>query len=202
MNPKSTIFALCLIGCGLSLPLAAKAEPPILAQPDTQPEIPENSQSLPWEFFNSTAGDYVVDLPGTPVEQSSTSSLLEHDLRWQMDSVTLPVVDEADLFEYYLVAYVDIPRGLRYENSQQELLDAAISTVVNDIEDEQLSSTLEIEPIAFRGVPARLLTGQGLGQSVVMTLSITGDRLYLLLAIDDDLANFEHFFNSFSFVPG
>jgi hypothetical protein len=34
-----------------------------------------------------------------------------------------------------------------------------------------------------------------------MNLSTTGDRLYLLLAIDDDLENFEYFFNSFSFVP-
>jgi hypothetical protein len=72
---------------------------------------------------------------------------------------------------------------------------------VNDIQDEQLSATLAIEEIAYWGVPARLLTGQGLGQFVVMNLSTTGDRLYLLLAIDDDIANFEHFFNSFNFIP-
>lgn len=197
MNLKSIVFTLCLIGCGLSLPSAAKAETPTLAQQDPA----EDRSSLPWAFFNSTAGDYVVDLPGTPVEQSSTSSFLERDLRWQMSSVTLPAVDEADLFEYYLVAYADIPRSLRYEYSQQELLDAAIATVVDDIQDEQLSATLAIEPIAYWGVPARLLTGEGLGQYVVMNLSTTGDRLYLLLAIDDDLENFEHFFNSFSFVP-
>jgi hypothetical protein len=130
----------CLIGSGLSLPIAAKAETPTLAQQ----EPAENSSSLPWEFFSSTAGDYVVDLPGTPVEQSSTSSLLERELRWQMSSVTLPAVDEADLFEYYLVAYADIPRSLRYEYSQQELLDAATTTVVNDIQDERLNATLRL----------------------------------------------------------
>lgn len=197
MNLKTVLFTLLLLGGGLSWPLKVEAEPTTLAQVETAAA----SSSLPWQFFNSTAGDYVVDLPGTPVEQSSTSPLLERELRWQMSSVTLPAVDEADLFEYYLVAYADIPRGLRYEHSQQELLDAAIATVVSTIQDEQLSATLAIEPIAYWGVPARLLTGEGLGQYVVMNLSTTGDRLYLLLAIDDDVENFEYFFNSFSFIP-
>jgi hypothetical protein len=45
------------------------------------------------------------------------------------------------------------------------------------------------------------MSAEGLGQFLVFTLSITGDRLYLVLAIDDDQANFEHFYNSFSLVP-
>jgi hypothetical protein len=197
MNTKSIIFTLCLIGCSLSLPLAAKAEQPILAQQ----EALENGQSLPWEFFNSTAGNYVVELPGSPVEQSGTSSLLEQELSWQMNSVTVPAATETDLFEYYLIAYADIPRRLRYEYSQQELLDAAGISVVNDIQDEQLNETLTMEEIAFHGLPARLMTAEGLGQYFVTILSITGDRLYLQLAIDDDEENFEHFFESFNLIP-
>ncbi len=73
--------------------------------------------------------------------------------------------------------------------------------MVSDIQDEQLSTTLAIEAIAFQGLPARLMTAEGLGQFLVATLSTTGDRLYLVLAIDDDQANFEHFFESFSLIP-
>ena len=197
MNLKAVLFTLLLLGGGLSWPLKAEAEPPTLAQV----EEAAASSSLPWQFFSSTAGQYVVELPGTPETQTSTSTLLDRELTWHMNGVTLPAVDEADLFEYYLVAYIDIPRSLRYEYSQKELLDAAIATVVDDIQDEQLSATLAVEEIAYWGVPARLLTGEGLGQYVVMNLSTTGDRLYLLLAIDDDLENFDHFFNSFNFVP-
>jgi hypothetical protein len=178
-------------------PTKAAAEPPPLAQATVE----NTRQTLPWQMVASTAGKYVVDLPGTPAEQTSTSSLLERDLQWQMSSVTIPAVDDADLFEYYLVAYADVPRSLRYEFAQKELLDAATTSVVDDIQDEQLNESLVIEEVAFQGLPARLLTAQGLGQYFVATLSLTGDRLYLLLAIDDDQANFEHFFNSLSLIP-
>ena len=197
MKLNLIVLTLCLLGCSLFSPTKADAEPLSLAQA----AVENTSQTLPWQMVASTTGKYVVDLPGTPAEQTSTSSLLERNLQWQMSSVTIPAVDDADLFEYYLVAYADVPRSLRYEFSQKELLDAATTSVVNDIQDEQLNDTLVIEEVAFQGLPARLLTAQGLGQYFVATLSLTGDRLYLLLAIDDDQANFEHFFNSLSLVP-
>ena len=75
------------------------------------------------------------------------------------------------------------------------------NSVINDIEDEQLKTTLETEEIAFQGLPSRLLTGEGFGQYFVAILSITGDRIYLLLAIDDDAENFKHFYDSFSLIP-
>lgn len=205
MNLRTTLFRLCLLGFGLSFPLKAAAEPALLSQPVSQQmsqqESFEDRQLLPWQSFPSTSGNYVVDLPGTPLEQTSTSPLLGRELHWQMAAVTLPAVDESDLFEYYLVAYADIPRSLRYEFSQKELLDAAANSVVNDIQDEQINETLLVEEVAFQGLPSRLMTAEGLGQFWVATLSITGDRLYLVLAIDDDQANFEHFYNSFSVVP-
>jgi hypothetical protein len=197
MNLRLILLTLFFIGGGLSWPLKVKAEQPTLAQVETAAA----SSSLPWQFFSSTAGQYIVDLPGTPEAQTSTSTLLDRELTWHMSGITVPAVDEADLFEYYLVAYINIPRSLRYEYSQKEMLDAATAMVLDNVQDEQLSQTLEIEEIAYWGMPARLLTGEGFGQSVAMILSTTGDRLYLLLAIDDDLANFEHFFNSFNFVP-
>jgi hypothetical protein len=197
MNLRTTLLTLCLLGFGLSLPLKAAAEPALLSQQETS----DDRQLLPWQSSPSTSGNYIVDLPGSPLEQASTSPLLERELHWQMTSVTLPAADESDLFEYYLVAYADIPRSLRYEFSQKELLDAAATQVVNDIQDEQLSATLAIEEVAFQGLPSRLMTAEGLGQFLVATLSITGDRLYLVLAIDDDQANFQHFYNSFSVVP-
>lgn len=197
MNIRTTLLTLCLLSFGLSFPLKVAAEPILLSQP----EFPEDRQLLPWQLSPSTSGNYIVDLPGTPLEQTSTSALLERELRWQMASVTLPAADESDLFEYYLVAYADIPRSLRYEFSQKELLDAAATSVVNDIQDEQLSATLTIEEVAFQGLPSQLMTAEGLGQFLVATLSTTGDRLYLVLAIDDDQANFEHFYNSFRLIP-
>ncbi len=197
MKLNLILLTLCLLGCSLLSPTKAVAEHPPLAQA----AVEDMGQTLPWQMVASTAGKYVVDLPGTPAEQTSTSSLLERDLQWQMSSVTIPAVDDADLFEYYLVAYADVPRSLRYEFAQKELLDAATTSVVDDIQDEQLNESLVIEEVAFQGLPARLLTAQGLGQYFVATLSLTGDRLYLLLAIDDDQTNFEHFFNSLSLVP-
>ena len=197
MTMKPIILTLFLVGSVLSFSSAAKAEKAVLAQQETT----ENSQSLLWQPSSPTAGRYIVDLPGTPVEQTSTSTLLSHELRWHMHSVTLPAVDETDLFEYYLVAYADIPRRLRYEFSQKEVLDAAAMAIVSDIQSEQLSATLSMEEIAFQGLPSRLMTAEGLGQFLAATLTVTGDRLYLVLAIDDDQANFEHFFESFSVVP-
>ncbi len=197
MNLKTTFLTLCLIGCCLSLPVKAAAEPVLLSQQAT----PDDRQGLPWRSFPSTSGNYIVDLPGIPLKQTSISTLLERELHWQMAAVTRPAVNKSDLFEYYLVAYADIPRSLRYEFSQKELLDAAAIRVVNDIRDEQLSATLTIEEIAFQGLPSRLMTAEGLGQFLVATLSMTGDRLYLVLAIDDDQANFEHFYNSFNITP-
>jgi hypothetical protein len=197
MKLNLILLTLCLLGGSLLSPTQAAAESPPLAQS----ALEDRGQTLPWQLVNSTAGQYVVDLPGTPAEQTSTSLLLERDLQWQMSSVTIPAVDDADLFEYYLVAYADVPRSLRYEFSQKDLLDAATASVVDGIQDEQLNATLVIEAVAFQGLPARLLTAQGLGQYFVATLSLTGDRFYLLLAIDDDQANFEHFFNSLSLVP-
>jgi hypothetical protein len=197
MKLKLIILTLCLMGMGLS------HSPKVEAQPtsSTQPTNTENSQSLSWQMFSSTPGKYVVDLPGTPTKDTGTSTLLERELSWQLNGVTVPAVNEADLFEYYLVAYSDIPRRLRYDHSQKELLDSVVTSVVNDIQDEQLKTTLKIEEIAFQGLPSRLLTGQGFGQYFVAILSITGDRVYLLLAIDDDSDNFEHFYNSFSLIP-
>jgi len=191
------IPTLFLLGFSFFSPVKALAEQPFLAQ--TPLEV--SGQPLPWQVVTSTEGKYVVDLPGTPTEQTSTSTLLERDLRWHMGAVTLPAMNDTDLFEYYLVAYADVPRSLRYEFSQRELLEAAAASIVNDIHDQQLNDTLVIEEIAFQGLPAQLLTAQGLGQYLVATLSLTGDRFYLLLAIDDDQANFEHFFNSLSLVP-
>jgi len=190
----STLF---LLGFSLFSPVKALAEQPFLAQ--TPLEV--SGQPLPWQVVTSTEGKYVVDFPGTPTEQTSTSTLLERDLRWHMSAVTIPAIDDADLFEYYLVAYADVPRSLSYEFSQRELLEAAAASIVNDIQDQQLNDTLVTEEIAFHGLPAQLLTAQGLGQYFVATLSLTGDRFYLLLAIDDDQVNFEHFFNSLSLVP-
>jgi hypothetical protein len=197
MKLNLIVLTLCLLGSSLLFPTQAAAEPPPLAQA----AVDDRGQTLHWQLVNSTAGKYVVDLPGTPVEQTSTSSLLERDLQWHMSSVTIPAVDDTDLFEYYLVAYADVPRSLRYGFSQKDLLDAATTSVVNDIQDEQLNESLVIEAVAFQGLPSRLLTAQGLGQYFVATLSLTGNRFYLLLAIDDDQANFEHFFNSLSLVP-
>jgi hypothetical protein len=197
MKLKLIILTLCLMGMGLSYSAKIGAEP----TSPTQPSNNENSQSLSWQMFSSTPGKYVVDLPGTPTKDAGTSSLLERELSWQVNGVTVPAVNEADLFEYYLVAYGDIPRRLRYDYSQKELLDSVVTSVVNDIQDEQLKNTLKTEAIAFQGLPARLLTGQAFGQYFVAILSVTGDRVYLLLAIDDDLDNFEHFYNSFSLIP-
>jgi hypothetical protein len=195
MKKRWIALALLLAGSGWSLPLVA-AEPPT-----PQAETVANRQSLSWQPAPSTAGKFVVDLPGTPTEQTSISSLLEREVTWHMTAVTVPAIDETDLFEYYLVAYADVPRSLRYEFSQKELMDAAAASVVADIEDEQLQQTLAVEEIAFQGLPSRLMTGEGLGQFFAATLSLTGDRLYLLLAIDDDQANFEHFYDSFCFIP-
>lgn len=169
--------------------------------PSKQPEVADAVPALPWQFFSSTAGKYVVDLPGSATEETGTSSVLERELRWQMRAVTRPAIDETDLFEYYLVAHADIPRSLRYAYSQKDLLDAVVTSVVNDIQDKQLSTTLKTEEIAYKGLPSRLLTGEGFGQGFVAILSITDDRLYLLLAVDDDPANFEHFYTSFNLIP-
>ncbi|WP_035984924.1 hypothetical protein [Leptolyngbya sp. KIOST-1] len=104
---KSILFTLFLLGSILSFLPAARAEQPVLAQQESA----ENSQALPWQPSSPISGRYLVDLPGTPVEQTGTSTLLNHELRWHMRSVTRPAVDEIDLFEYYLVAYADIPGG-------------------------------------------------------------------------------------------
>jgi hypothetical protein len=197
MKLKLIILTLCLMGMGLSYSPKVGAE----TTSPTQPSNNENSQSLSWQMFSSTSGKYVVDLPGTPAKETGTSTLLERELSWQLNGVTVPAVNETDLFEYYLVAYSDIPRRLRYDYSQKELLDSVVTSVVNDIQDEQLKTTLKTEEIAFQGLPSRLLTGQGFGQYFVAILSVTGDRVYLLLAIDDDSENFEHFYNSFSLIP-
>ncbi len=197
MKLKLTMLTLCLLGCS-PFPAAQAVEPP---PPLAEAVVEETGQTLPWAMVTSTAGKYVVDLPGTPTAQTSTSPLLERDLQWHMNSVTIPAADDTDLFEYYLVAYADVPRRLHYDFSQKDLLEAATTSVVDDIQDEQLNASLVIEEVAFQGLPARLLTAQGLGQYFVATLSLTGDRFYLLLAIDDDQANFEHFFNSLSLIP-
>lgn len=198
MNLKFLSFTLCLICCGLFSPgIKAEQSTSILAQVDNA----ENSESLPWQVFSSTSGRFVVDLPGESLEQNSTSILLERELTWHMNAAVSLAVDESDLYEYYLVAYVDLPRGLRYNYSQKELLDAMADQIVNDIEDEEIKRTLVQEEIAFHGLPSRLMTAQGLGQYFAAILSITDNRMYLLLAIDDDEANFEHFYNSFSLVP-
>ncbi len=197
MKLRLMIPILCLLGYSLLSPVKTAAEAPPIAQS----ALENTGQTLPWKLVTSTPGKYVVDLPGTPAEQISTSPLLERNLQWHMSSVTIPAVDDKDLFEYYLVAYADVPRSLRYNFSQKQLLDAATTSVVNDIKDDQLSTTLTVEEVAFQGLPSRLLTARGLGQYFVATLSLTGDRLYLLLAIDNDQANFERFFNSLSLVP-
>ncbi len=197
MRLKLIILTICLMGMGLSYLPKVEAEPTAPKQSTNT----ENSQSLPWEMFSSTPGKYVIDLPGMPKKDTGTSNLLEQELNWQLNGVTVPAVDETDLFEYYLVAYADIPRRLRYDYSQKELLDSVVTSVINDIEDEQLKTTLETEEIAFQGLPSRLLTGEGFGQYFVAILSITGDRIYLLLAIDDDAENFKHFYDSFSLIP-
>jgi len=197
MNLRSLILALCLTGGAFSWSVKAEAEPPTLAQV----EKTEVRESLPWEMFSPTVGKYVIDLPGNPEKQTGTSMILERELEWNVNSVLVSAIDEVDLFEFYLVAYLDIPRKLRYEFSQKELLDATVTSIVNDVEDEQLQATLAIEEIAFQGLPARLLTGEGFGQYFVATVSMTGDRVYLLLGIDDDAVNFERFYNSFSLVP-
>lgn len=200
MRLRVIVISLCLMGMGLV------RSPRVIAEQTTSPQSEvtaanEAVTSLPWQFFASTPGKYVVDLPGTPAEETGTSLLLERELRWQMSTVTRPAMDEGDLFEYYLVAHADIPRILSYEHSQKDLLDAVVTSVIEDIQDEQLNDTLNTDAIAFRGLPARLLTGKGLGQGFVAILTLTGDRVYLLLAIDDDPANFEHFYSSFSLVP-
>lgn len=196
MNLKTIAFTLGLIVCSL-FPFSIKAEQFILSQV----EISEDGQSLPWQVFSSTSGRYVVDLPGDPLEKTSSSNLLERELTWHMNEVVSLAVDESDLYEYYLVAYVDLPRGLRYEYSQKELLDTMADQIVNDIEDEEIKQTLAQEEVAYHGLPSRLMTAQGLSQYFAAILSITGDRFYLLLAIDDDEANFERFYDSFSLVP-
>lgn len=197
MNFRSLILAFCLTGGVFSWAVKAEAEPPVLAQVENT----ELSESLPWELFSPTAGKYVIDLPGNPEQQIGTSTILDRELEWNVNSVLVSAIDEVDLFEFYLVAYIDIPRKLRYEFSQKELLDATVASIIQDIEDEQISSTLEIEEIAFQGLPSRFLTAQGFGQYFAVNVSITDDRVYLLLGIDDDAANFEHFYNSFSLVP-
>lgn len=197
MKLKLIILTLCLMGMGLSYSPKVGAE----TTSPTQPSNTKNSQSLSWQMFSSTSGKYVVDFPERPAKETGTSTLLERELSWQLNGVTVPAVDEADLFEYYLVAYGDIPRRLRYDYSQKELLDSVVTSVVNDIQDEQLKTTLKTEEIAFQGLPSRLLTGKGFGQYFVAILSVTDDRVYLLLAIDDDLDNFEHFYNSFRLIP-
>ena len=197
MKLKLFVLTLCIMGMGLS------HSPEVGAKPtsSTQSISNKNSQSFPWQIFSSTPGKYVIDLPGTPAKQTGTITLMGQELSWQLNGVTVPAVNEADLFEYYLVAYSDIPRKLRYDYSQKELLDSVVTRVVNDIQDKQLKTSLQTKEIAFQGLPSRLLTGQGFGQYFTAILSITGDRVYLLLAIDDDVDNFEHFYNSFSLIP-
>ncbi|NJL49892.1 MAG: hypothetical protein HC929_23955 [Leptolyngbyaceae cyanobacterium SM2_5_2] len=94
-------------GCGLGpWALRGQGDPPALAQSETA----ETIASLPWQFFSSTPGRYIVDLPGMATEQTSTSTLLDRELVWHMSAVTVPAIDKTDLFEYYLVADLDIPQ--------------------------------------------------------------------------------------------
>lgn len=117
MRFRLLISTLCLTVCGLSLPAMA------IHPHRTKQEVTITSQGLPWQTFSSTTGRYLVDFPGTPIEQTGSSTLLGYDLHWHMNSVTLPAVDETDVFEYYMVAHIDLPRGLPYKFSQQEIKD-------------------------------------------------------------------------------
>lgn len=175
--------------------------PAVIAQSTSDLDASVGFQDLPWQQLSSDSGRYLVDLPGSPVRDTATSVLLNQELQWQINSVTTTTTDDTDLFEYYFIAYADLPRSLSYQYSQETILNAAVAEVTENIQAPDIRTTFTDEPIAYNGLPSRLMTAEGYGQYVISSLSITGDRLYLLIAVDDDIQNFTHFFDSVIFVP-
>lgn len=193
------VTSLTLVGgC---LPAIAQTQP----VPQTQPETATATQpTLPWQLVTSTSGRFLVELPGTPEANTGTLTVLNTELTWHTTAVTLPTVDSpegSDLFEYYMVAYADLPRRLTYEHSQKSILDAVVANLVAELDNAEIRQTLQVEEVAFKGLPARFLTADCFEQFCVGGIAITGDRLYLALAIDDQRESFEHFFESLIFTP-
>ena len=190
-------FIVCVILGFLHLLGSAINQPPARAQ------SAEDTASTfeTWIPFSTTSGGYYAEFPVQPDPKTSTSELLDTELTWQMQLAASKAETEEDLPEVYMVAYADLPKQMTYFNSQKDILDAAVTAVIEGIESQQLKDTLEVEEKAYNGLPTRVLTGEGLGQFVVAGLSITGDRLYLMLALDDDSESFLHFFQTLSFVP-
>lgn len=189
---------ICLIG---PPPTSAEIAPFSQTKQDT---APDEQPKLPWQLVTSTPGRYLVELPGTPQEETSTTPLLNTELNWVTTAVTIPTVDEpdgVDLFEYYMVSYAYLPPQLSYKYSQEEILDAAVAQVVEELDDDEIRQTLSIEAVAFKGLPSRLMTADCFEQFCVGGIALTSDRLYVILAIDDDLESFDYFFESLTFLP-
>jgi hypothetical protein len=180
---------------------------PALAAPFPQVKQDTGSElqsDLSWQLVSSTAGRFLVELPGAPEEKTGTLTVLNTELTWHTMAVKIPTVDRADgvdLFEYYMVSYADLPRRLTYEHSQKAILDAVVNSLVTTLDNPDILQTLTTDEIAFRGLPARLMTADCFEQFCVGGVMMTNDRLYLTLAIDDDRDSFKYFFESLTFVP-
>jgi hypothetical protein len=201
MKFKPFLWMTSLVCIAGTLPALAEMAPLPQAKQDTPPDA---QPILPWQLVTSTPGRYLVELPGPPEEKTSTTPLLGVELNWFTHSVTIPTVDEpdgVDLFEYYMVSYADLPRELSYEYSQKEILDAMVAQLIDELEDDEIRATLETEAVAFKGLPARVMTADCFEQFCVGGIALTPDRLYVALAIDDDLESFDYFFESLTFIP-
>jgi hypothetical protein len=100
MNLKAVLFTLLLLGGGLSWPLKAKAEPPTLAQV----EEAAASSSYPGSSSHRPLASMWLSCRERRKTRISTSTLLRSGTDLAHERRYLPAVDEADLFEYYLVA--------------------------------------------------------------------------------------------------
>lgn len=135
-------------------------------------------QKAEWKEFSSDAGNFSVQMPGTPVEKTEPVNV-EKLGTINMVTYTLEQKDGV-----YMAVYNDYPYGLFEQTTPDNVLDGARNGAVRKVQDGKLVSEQKIE---LDGNPGRDIVAEGTQQNTAFVIKariyLVKYRLYQAMAI-------------------
>ncbi len=156
------------------------------------------SQTTTWQSFSSIDGHYVVDLPASPNQFTSTTQVPEATLTWQVAEARQSGSSDINSYEYYMIAYTTLSADYLNNHNPEELVQEVSDAVLTE---GGLTNSVQLqEAILFHNFPARMVIGSANDQYWVMIVSLVNGRLYTKLAFSEQRDRVTHFLDSFTFT--
>ncbi|NEP01819.1 MAG: hypothetical protein F6K58_24815 [Symploca sp. SIO2E9] len=154
-------------------------------------------ESPSWEMVTSVEGDFTIELPGIPEIDETVDNIEGTEFNWTTyeSAVKAESNPRLEKGEFYMLAYADLPADYIANNSQDAIFKSVSKYIfeqmgLSELKEEEADATTD-------GIPLKIFSGDGYGQSVATIMYIVDQRFYFNLVVATEEEHFQRFLRSF-----